>query len=569
MLTLLGVLAALLVAGMIVVRGWKRETQTRAVLDQHNLDEAQQWQLLQLSCDWVWRADAGLRIQLLDQRFANATGLSPTDVIQRPPWEQPWQVINGADWQAVREIVARQETLELQIAYIDQDGQPRYMEWVGTPIIERGECTGYIGIGRDITETIRAAEKLNDSQNRYDMLLNAVTEVVFRTDNLARLTLLSPTWQDLTGHPLDTSLGRPLLEFFHPDDRQTAQQLLTAILHNEAPATQGQLRMRTSSGGMCWVSLRARPVFTTALSEALASRSRDASAPQGVLGTLNDISTIKIAELNLRNINLELEARVRARTIELEASNRELEAFSYSVSHDLRSPLRSIDGFTRLLEEDLGERLDDQSRSHLERIRSAAARMSKLTDELLELARFARRPLQRQTVNLSKIAEQIMEDLCAQYPDRDVELTVTSDLLAIADPVQMQVVLENLLNNAWKFTEDRHPARISFTASVDNDVRVFCVSDNGVGFSMACADKLFRPFYRLHADQRFTGSGVGLANVERAILRHGGRVWAESEPDQGARFFFTLNDSAATKQPDQPDTKPPSVTNLTNTPAPD
>jgi signal transduction histidine kinase len=195
--------------------------------------------------------------------------------------------------------------------------------------------------------------------------------------------------------------------------------------------------------------------------------------------------------------------------------------------------------------------------------------VSKLTDKLLELARFARRPLQRQTVDLSKIAEQIMEDLCAQYPDRDVELTVTSDLLAIADPVQMQVVLENLLNNAWKFTEDRHPARISFTASVDNDVRVFCVSDNGVGFSMACADKLFRPFYRLHADQRFTGSGVGLANVERAILRHGGRVWAESEPDQGARFFFTLNDSAATKQPDQPDTKPPSVTNLTNTPAPD
>ncbi len=224
---------------------------------------------------------------------------------------------------------------------------------------------------------------------------------------------------------------------------------------------------------------------------------------------------------------------------ELERKNQELEAFSYSVSHDLRAPLRAIDGFARALAEDCEERLDDAGRGHLRRIRAAAKRMGELIDDLLQLSRVTRAEIRRQPVDLAAIGRAVLRDLEARDPRR-VEAHFPDALAAEGDPGLLRAVLENLLGNAWKFTRGRDPTRIELGADERDGKTVFFVRDNGVGFDMAYAEKLFRPFQRLHAQSEFDGTGIGLATVHRIVTRHGGRVWAESAPDQGTTLYFTL-----------------------------
>jgi signal transduction histidine kinase len=228
----------------------------------------------------------------------------------------------------------------------------------------------------------------------------------------------------------------------------------------------------------------------------------------------------------------------------LEGANRELEAFSYSVSHDLRAPLRSIDGFSRILLEDYSDELDDEGRDYLGRVRSASQRMDTLMDDLLDLSRVSRRPVRKEPVDLSAIALEVASELRKGSPQRDVELVIEAGLKAYGDGALLRVVLENLLGNSWKFTSKREgTATIEFGAERVRGERVYHVKDNGVGFDERYADKLFGAFQRLHATEEFEGSGIGLATVSRIISRHGGRVWAESSPGEGATFFFTLGTS--------------------------
>ena len=235
-----------------------------------------------------------------------------------------------------------------------------------------------------------------------------------------------------------------------------------------------------------------------------------------------------------------LEELVAERTAELEAANRELEAFSYSVSHDLRAPLRAIDGFAQALAEDAGPQLDERGRSHLERMRAAAVKMADLIDNLLNLARIARLPLERKPVDLGDLTRKIAADLRRAAPERTAKFVIPDDLIADADPVLAEMVLRNLLGNAWKFTS-RHPAaRIEVGTARGSGERIFFVRDDGVGFDMTYADKLFAPFQRLHSEREFPGSGIGLAIVQRIVRRHGGRVWFEAEVDGGATCWFTL-----------------------------
>jgi PAS domain S-box-containing protein len=235
-----------------------------------------------------------------------------------------------------------------------------------------------------------------------------------------------------------------------------------------------------------------------------------------------------------------LEELVRERTVELEAANRELEAFSYSVSHDLRAPLRAIDGFAQALAEDAGPVLNQQARGHLDRVSAAAGRMAELIDDLLDLARITRLPLERRPVGLSKLARTIADELSRSSPDRRVEFVIPDGLTAPADPVLVEMVLRNLLGNAWKFTSTHPTARIEFGKLYGGGEPVFFLRDDGVGFDMAYADKLFVPFQRLHTGHEFPGSGIGLAIVQRIVRRHGGRVWFEAEVDGGATCWFTL-----------------------------
>jgi signal transduction histidine kinase len=242
-------------------------------------------------------------------------------------------------------------------------------------------------------------------------------------------------------------------------------------------------------------------------------------------------------------IGAELEAanqELEATNQELEASNKELETFSYSVSHDLRTPLRSIDGFSHMLIEDYADELDDEGRDHLRRVRAGAQRMGEIIDALLGLTRLTRGEMRRETVDLSAMASEISEDLRRAQPEREVEFLITDGLVANGDARLLKVALENLLGNAWKFTGGEAHAKIEFGAVRHDGTLAYFVRDNGAGFNEAYAGKLFGPFQRLHRTDEFEGTGIGLTTVQRIVHRHGGKIWAEGEVGRGATFYFTL-----------------------------
>ena len=277
------------------------------------------------------------------------------------------------------------------------------------------------------------------------------------------------------------------------------------------------------------------------------------------LGVLTDtfnqmLGRIEEQDRALRESKTELEHRVADRTRELEernealrrnatelaAANTELDAFAYSVSHDLRAPLRSIDGFSQVLLEDYATKLDESGRDSLQRVRAASQRMAGLIDDLLKLARVTRAEMRTEPVDLSAMAQDIAAELQRAAPDRPVELAIAAGLEARGDARLLRVVLDNLLRNSWKYTGNQPQPRIEFGTMQQNGKRVFMVRDNGAGFDMKYADKLFGVFQRLHSASEFEGTGVGLATVRRIITRHGGRIWAEGTVGQGATFYFTL-----------------------------
>jgi signal transduction histidine kinase len=306
------------------------------------------------------------------------------------------------------------------------------------------------------------------------------------------------------------------------------------------------------------------PILALAETATAASTRQDYSvrAPkfgEDELGALTDafnemLGRIEEQKRELQQHALGLEQRVAERTQELEhrneqlrrnaaellASNSELDAFAYSVSHDLRAPLRSIDGFSQVLLEDYAAQLGDAGRDSLQRVRAASQRMATLIDDLLKLARVTRAEMRTEHVDLSALAGDIVTDIQRAAPDHQVEFAIAPGLEAQGDSRLLRVVLDNLLRNGWKYSAKRPQPRVEFTAVEQNGDRVFVIKDNGAGFDMRYADKLFGVFQRLHSASEFEGTGVGLATVRRIVNRHGGRIWAEGVVDQGATFFFTL-----------------------------
>ncbi len=259
-----------------------------------------------------------------------------------------------------------------------------------------------------------------------------------------------------------------------------------------------------------------------------------------------DIVKLEQAESEINQLNTELEQRVSQRTAQLEAVNQELEAFSYSVSHDLRTPLRSIDGFSQALKEDYGDKLDDVGHDYLNRVRRAAQRMGLLIDDLLRLARITRADMTFKPIDLSALAKEVADDLCKHKGYSAGALTIQASLVAQGDPALMRIVLENLLDNAWKYSSKVSQPNIVFGCTRQDGHTIFFVRDNGAGFDMAYVNKLFGAFQRLHRNEEFAGTGVGLATVKRVIHRHGGEVMAEGAPGEGAVFYFTLGQADVT-----------------------
>mgnify|MGYP000117790133 CR=1 FL=1 len=334
--------------------------------------------------------------------------------------------------------------------------------------------------------------------------------------------------------PATTQPGyQALLDVVHPEDRALVKKYLDAAL-NAGTSFGIDHRLGANDRRERYVHHHAEVIFD------------HADKPARVAGTLQDITERKRAESHVQMLYAELEQRVQERTAELAAANQELEAFSYSVSHDLRAPLRSINGFSQALLEDYGAQLDAAALGYLQRVRGASQHMAVLIDDLLELARVTRSELRRERVDLSTLAKEITADLRKTDPERAAEIVITPALSTAGDARLLRVVLTNLFTNAWKFTR-RHPqARIEFGALEEDGRVVYFIRDDGAGFNMAYAGKLFSPFQRLHPAAEFEGHGIGLATVQRIISRHGGRVWAEGEVERGATFYFSLGDHTLT-----------------------
>jgi light-regulated signal transduction histidine kinase (bacteriophytochrome) len=290
------------------------------------------------------------------------------------------------------------------------------------------------------------------------------------------------------------------------------------------------LRMQTAKG---WLFVAGSAVVLYVAARRYERRGRDAVA--ALIESRNEV----------RRVNAELERRVAERTRQLEAANRELEAFAYAVSHDLRAPLRSMSGFSQILQENAPPGLDDKSRHYLQRIHDASMRMSGLIEDLLNLSRIGRSELTARPISLSQIASEAAAAIRERHPTRDVQLEIAPDIEVSADPRLLRIALENLLSNAWKYSSRSPQAHVTVGTQMGDQGPVYFVRDNGVGFDMKYADKLFVPFQRLHPEAEFPGSGIGLVTVQRIIARHGGRIWADAKPDEGATFYFTIAGQAA------------------------
>ena len=370
-----------------------------------------------------------------------------------------------------------------------------------------------------------ASGELRESEERYRAVVEQATEGILLVDADTRRVLeANAAYQDLLGYTSEEILQLTLYDLV-PYPRKSMDCYVERVLERRSYVS-GERRHRRKDGSLVVVEVSAN-LITYGGREALCI-------------VVRDITERKRAEEELHRLNEELEHRVHQRTAQLEATNRELEAFSYSISHDLAAPLRSIDGFSQILLEDYVEVLDDEGKDYLSRVRSSSQHLGQLIDALLKLSRMTRREIRRDRVDLSIMAEDIAKELRVSQPNRQVDFVIPDGLSVDGDAWLLRIALENLLANAWKFTGKSSPARIEFGATEHEGAPAYFVRDNGAGFDMTYADKLFGAFQRLHTVEEFPGTGIGLATVQRIVHRHGGHAWAEGRVGQGATFYFTL-----------------------------
>jgi len=438
----------------------------------------------------------------------------------------------GPDVALLEQTLSGQRTsYSLEKRYRHKDG---HIVWAQLTVALMRKPDGtpdyFISVVQDLSAAKATEDALRTSERLMQQAQNLagfasweadVERLVFRALGDSHLRL---------GLPSASFTGQQLIDLVHEDDQERFWNEWVAALQGvEEYNSSYRAHM---NGQDRWFSVRAE------------FERDDSGRALRAFGVTQDITLHTLAEREIKRLNASLEQRIQERTRELKEAYDELESYSYAVAHDLRSPLRIINGFAQALEED-NPALGDTSRLHLRRIKGASSKMGQLIDGLLQLSQYARGEVQRHPVNLSAVATRLLEELASEDPGREVDWAVDPDLDVPADPPLMEALLQNLLHNAWKYTAGTPQARIRVFAREQGGQRYFCVSDNGAGFDMARSDKLFQPFQRLHAPHEFGGLGIGLATARRIVLRHGGVLHAQSAPGQGATFCFTLPTNAA------------------------
>jgi PAS domain S-box-containing protein len=393
---------------------------------------------------------------------------------------------------------------------------------------EGGTLLGTVIFLRDITQERQAEAEQRRVEQRFRAMVEAVQEGIWMIDETGHTTYVNLYMAQMLGYTVDEMQGRSVLDF-HP---KANHDQVRGGLESERAGQAGvhDTALLHKEGREVWTQMSSKPMFD------------EVGRYIGSLAAVTNITHRRETEQQVRRLNEDLEQRITERTAQLEFSNRELESFAYSVAHDLRAPLRSISSFTLALADDCADQLDATGLDYLQRIRAASKRMSELIDGILSLSRVTRGELQRADVNLTTMARSIIEQLQRLQPRRAVSVRIQEELMGQGDAQLLRSVMENLLGNAWKFTRERSLVEIEFGVVPGGAAeRVYFIRDNGAGFDMEYQAKLFGVFQRLHTQQEFEGTGIGLATVQRIIQRHGGRVWAEGRVGRGATFFFTLH----------------------------
>lgn len=508
------------------------------------LRQREEWLRVTLSSigDAVITTDTTECVTFLNPAAESLTGWSQQDAVGQPI-QQVFTIINELTRVQADDIVGRvlreRATVALanHTALLARDGREIAIEDSAAPITDSaGNVTGVVLVFHNVTERRRAQEAVREREAQLSTMLENLSEGVIACTIDGDVFQWNRAGLEMFGFDTLSEAQRNLPEFTDLFELRMLdgeiipfeQWPLPRILRGEILLNWDIRVLRISTGVERVLSHNGSLVYGP-----------DGQALMAVF-TTTDMTERRRIEEQLRKLTATLEQQVQERTAQLTAANKELEAFSYSVSHDLRAPLRGIDGFTKILYEQYGRNFDAQGQDYLLRVRKAAQRMGQLIDDMLNFSRIGRREMQRAPVDLSELAAAVVAEMRQREPDRQVQVDIHPGLEVSGDAGLLRIVLDNLLGNAWKFTGKTADARIEVGALRQGAEQVFFVRDNGAGFDMAYAEKLFIPFQRLHSEEEFPGTGIGLAIVQRIIVRHGGRVWAEGEEGKGATIFFTL-----------------------------
>jgi PAS domain S-box-containing protein len=439
-----------------------------------------------------------------------------------------------------------QDDVEIRLRHF-QTGEAIWMHYNLFSVSDANDdLIGWATVSRDITEQRQAERLLQNQSDLMQSYLDTTDTIMVSLDPSGNITMLNRYGLELLEYDQEQVIGKNWFEFAlpQPEGMEKVYPVFRQIMNDDLkPVSYYENEVLTASGKRYTIAWRNNHLLD------------ENGKIIGALSSGIDITEKKETEAEILNLNKDLERRIAERTVELEAVNKELESFAHSISHDFRAPLRALDGFSASLQANYDDHLDDQGRHYLKRIRNAAIYMSNLVDDLLDLSRITRSELKIQQVDLSKLATEVVATLQDVEPQHKARFKIDPDLHARGDAALLQAALQNLLENAWKFSSKEAQAEIEIGRTAVEGEEVFFVRDNGVGFNMAYSDKLFGAFQRLHKVGEFPGTGIGLATVQRIINRHGGRIWAESEVGKGATFYFTLQALA----PEEP-TKASSIT---------